>query len=212
MKTIIILSSILFLTSCLDLNDKKCFFADSIIELSNEELEIHQNRGKSMLTIEDRKKLYENEKQFLNLYEKISNEYGTLNRDIMNEVMDCSDTRDIISKNSDIIEKIKSEREIDDYCVKKILNKKKLDFNAMSACETLETMCQLANYQYSLFEKYSDLTKSNHKDELIKVIKISAIVYEIIKKNHSEDEVKKCAYFETFMFMTEKLGQLKKDM
>ena len=213
MKTLLILFSLfVFITSCDNSNDKKCFFAESLIELTNEELAIHQKRGVSMLTLEDQKKIVENVNEWLKLITNISKEYGANNREIMNEIMECSDTREIISKNSDLITKIQSEREIDDFYIKEITNKSINDLKAMSACETIETMCQLANYQLALFNKYGDLSQGGHKERFNKVMKISLFVYEATKKNHSEAELKKCAFYDTFLYMTNKLGDWKKDM
>ena len=213
MKTLLILFSLfVFITSCDNSNDKKCFFAESIIELSDVEVAIHQNSGKSMLTLEDQKKIFENENEGVKLLKNISKEYGANNREIMNEIMECSDTREIISKNSDLIVKIKSERELDDFYIKEIINKSIKDLKAMSACETIETMGHLANYQLALFNKYGDLSKGKHKETLNKIIKISVIVSEITKKNHSEAELKKCAFYDTFLYMTNKLGDWKKNI
>ena len=119
---------------------------------------------------------------------------------------------EIISKNADLLAKIKSERELDDFYIREIINKSLKDFKESSACESLETMCQLANYQLSLFEKYGDLSEGGHKETLNKILKLSLIVSEITKKNHSEAELKKCAFYDTFLYMTDALGGWKKDM
>ena len=213
MKTLLILFSLfVFITSCDNSNDKKCFLAESLIEITNEELAIHQNRGISMLTLDDREKFCENREESEKLLIKISGHPDKVNRNIMNEIMDCSDTREIISKNADLITKIKSERELDDYYIREIIKKSINDLKAMSACETIETMGQLANYQLSLFEKYGDLSEGGHKETLNKILKLSLIVSEITKKNHSEAELKKCAFYDTFLYMTDALGGWKKDM
>jgi hypothetical protein len=213
MKTIIILFSLfVFITSCDNSNDKKRFFADSLIEISNEELAIHQNRGKSMLTLEDRKKKYENKIEIIKWLENVSKEYGANNPEIIKEIGGYPGCDEILLKNVKLMNKFESERELDDYYIKEILNKNLHDFKQMSACESLETMCHLANYQLSLYEKYGDLSEGGHKERLNKILKLSLIVSEITKKNHSEAELKKCAFYDTFIFISNSIGKFKKDM
>ena len=165
-----------------------------------------------MLTLEDRIKLMENEKQGQSLLQDLEKEFGDEKfEDVMNEVMGCSDLRNLISKNSELIEELKATRELDDYYIQEILKIKIEDLKAIGSCEGLEKMTQLGNYQMSLFEKYGDLSNGSQKEALKNVEKLSMIISESVNSKYSEDELKKCSFFDTFLYVAERLGDWKKD-
>ena len=72
-------------------------------------------------------------------------------------------------------------------------------------------MTQLGNYQMSLFEKYGDLSNGSQKEALKNVEKLSMIISESVNSKYSEDELKKCSFFDTFLYVAERLGDWKKD-
>ncbi len=209
----ILIPLVLFLLSCGNSSqDSKCDYADKLATLSDYELSVHQKRGKNMLTLEDRIKLMENEKQGQILLQDLEKEFGDEKfEDVMNEVMECSDLRSLISKNSELIGELKATRELDDYYIQEILKIKIEDLKAIGSCEGLEMMTQLGNYQMSLFEKYGDMSNGSGKEALKNVEKLSMIISESVNSKYSEDELKKCSFFDTFLYVAERLGNWKKD-